>query len=92
MPARSRRPKISITIAPENRAFLESLIKRGKAANHSEAVDGLIEEARRAERRKRLGDATAAFYGSLSGDAVKAERKLEWASGSAASRVDFDDE
>jgi ribosomal protein S12 methylthiotransferase accessory factor YcaO len=92
MPARSRRPKISTTIAPENRAFLNSLIKRGKAANLAEAVDSLIEEARRAERRKRLADATSAFYDSLSGAALKEERKLELAVGSAASRVDFDAE
>jgi hypothetical protein len=92
MPARTRRPKLSTTIAPENRAFLRSLIKRGKAANLAEAVDGLIEEARHAENRKRLDDATAAFYASLSGDALKEERELELAVGSAASRVDFDAE
>lgn len=92
MPARSRRLKISTTIAPENRAFLKSLVKRGKAANFAEAVDKLIEEARRAEARKRLDDATAAFYASLSGDALKEERELELAVGSAASRVDYDAE
>jgi N-methylhydantoinase B/oxoprolinase/acetone carboxylase alpha subunit len=92
MPVRNRRLKISTTIAPENRAFLKSLIKRGSAANFAEAVDSLIEEARRAENRKRLDDATAAFYASLSGDALKQEQELELAVGSAASRVDFDAE
>ena len=92
MSPRSRRPKISTTIAPENRAFLKSLIKRGKAANLAEAVDSLIEDARQAENRKRLDEATAAFYASLAGDALKHEQELELAVGSAASRVDFDAE
>ncbi len=92
MPQRSRRQKISTTIAPENRAFLRSLIRRGKAANLAEAVDSLIEQARRTEDRKRLENATAAFYGSLSGTRLKKEQKLELAVGSATSRVDFDAE
>jgi hypothetical protein len=92
MPARNRRPKLSTTIAPENRAFLKSLIKRGKAANLAEAVDSLVTEARRAENRRRLDEATAAFYAALSGGALKAEQELELAVGSAASRVDFDGE
>jgi hypothetical protein len=92
MPARKRRLKISTTIAPENRAFLKSLVKRGKAANFAEAFDNLLDEARRAENRERLDRATAEFYASLSGDALKEERELELAVGSAASRVDYDAE
>jgi hypothetical protein len=92
MPARSRRPKISTTIAPENRAFLKSLVKRGKAANLAEAVDHLIEDARLAEKRKKLEDATAAYYASLSGKALAEEKELELTVGRAASLVDFDGE
>lgn len=92
MPARNRRPKISTTIAPENRAFLKSLVKRGKAANLAEAVDNLVEAARLAEKRKKLEDATAAYYASLSGKALQEEKELELAAGRVASVVDFDGE
>jgi hypothetical protein len=92
MPSRSRRRKISTTIAPENQAFLKGLVKRGKAANLADAVDRTIAFARRAEARKRLEDATAAYYASLSGDALKEEQELELAIGYAASQVDFDAE
>ena len=92
MPTRLRRPKISTTIAPENQAFLQSLVKRGKAANLSEAVDRAVSIARRAEARHRLEDATRAYYESLSGEALKEERKLERAVAHASSQVDFDGE
>jgi hypothetical protein len=92
MPARVRRPKLSTTIAPENRAFLQSLVKRGKAANLSEAVDRAVSIARRADARRRLEDATTAYYASLSGAALKEEQDLERAVAHAASQVDFDGE
>ena len=92
MPARHRRQKISTTIAPENQEFLQSLIRRGKASNLAEAVDRALTVARRAEARKRLEEATTAYYASLSGKALKEEQKLERAVGYAASQVDFDGE
>jgi hypothetical protein len=92
MPTRRRRQKISTTIAPENEAFLQSLIKRGKALNLADAVDRAVTVVRRAEARKRLEDATIAYYASLSGKTLKDEQKLERAIGYAASQVDFDGE
>jgi len=92
MSARHRRHKISTTIAPENQAFLQSLIKRGKASSLAEAVDRAVAVARRAEARKKLEEATAAYYASLSGAALKDEQRLEEAVGYAASQVDFDGE
>ena len=92
MSARSRRQKISTTIAPENEAFLRSLIKRGKASNLADAVDRAVTFARRAEARRKLEEATAAYYASLSGDARKKEQQLEKAVGYAALQVDFDGE
>jgi hypothetical protein len=90
--ARRRRQKISTTIAPENQAFLQSLIKRGKASSLAEAVDRAVTVARRAYARKKLEEATTAYYASLSGDALKAEQELEEAVGYASSQVDFDGE
>ena len=92
MPARRRRQKISTTIAPENQAFLQSLIRRGKASNLGDAVDRAVTVARRAEARKRLEEATTAYYASLTGKTLKEEQKLERAVGYAASQVDFDGE
>ncbi len=92
MPARTNRQKISTTIAPENEAFLKSLIKRGKATTLAEAVDRAIAVARRAETRKRLEEATEAYYASLSGEALKEEQQLEEALAYEASQVDFDAE
>lgn len=92
MPNRIRRPKLSTTIAPENQEFLRSLIKRGKAANLAEAVDRVLTFARRAAARKKIDEATTAYYASLSGEALKDEQALEEAVGYAASQVDFDGE
>ena len=92
MPTRTRRQKISTTIAPENEAFLRSLIKRGKASNLGDAVDRAVTFARRAEARRKLEEATAAYYASLSGAALKEEQQLERAVGYTALQVDLDGE
>ena len=92
MSRRRRRQKISTTIAPENGAFLQSLVKCGRASSLADAVDHAVTFARRAEVRKRLEEATIAYYASLSGKALKEEQKLERAVGYAASQVDFDGE
>ena len=91
MPARTRRPKISTTIAPENRAFLTSLIRRGKAASLAEAVDRAIAVARRAESRERLETATEAYFASLSPEALDEENRLGEALASATGQVNFDE-
>jgi len=44
------------------------------------------------ESRRRLEAATAAYYESLSGEALEEEKKLELAAGGVASLVDFDGE
>lgn len=92
MPARSNRRKISTTVAPETDTFLKSLIRQGKASSMAEAVDCVVAAARRAESRHRLEAATAAYYASLSEDALEEEKKLELAVGRASSLVDFDGE
>jgi predicted short-subunit dehydrogenase-like oxidoreductase (DUF2520 family) len=92
MQVRRRRQKISTTIAPENQAFLESLVKRGKASSLADAVDRAVSVARHAEARKKLEEATIAYYASLSDEALKEERQLERAVGYAVTQVDFDGE
>ena len=92
MGTRSNRRKISTTVAPETDTFLKSLIRQGKASSLAEAVDRAVGVARRMEARRRLEAATAAYYASLSGDALEEEKKLELAVGGASSLVDFDAE
>lgn len=88
---RTNRQKISTTIAPENSAYLKSLIKRGKAATLAEAVDRSIAVARRAESRRRLEAATEAYFASLSPEALDEENRLAEALAYEAGRVNFDE-
>jgi len=90
--ARANRQKISTTIAPETNTFLKSLIRQGKASSLADAIDWAVAVVRRMESRRRLEAATAAYYESLSGEALEEEKKLELAAGGVASLVDFDGE
>jgi hypothetical protein len=91
MPMRAHRQKISTTIAPENEAFLKSLIKRGKASTLAEAVDRAVAVARRAESRERLEAATEAYFASLSPEALEEENRLGEALEYEAGLVNFDE-
>jgi len=92
MPVRTNRRKISTTVAPETDDFLKSLIRRGRAANIAEAVDRAIAIARRAESRRKLEAATAAYYESLSPAGLRAEKSLEMKLTAASALVNFDGE
>src|SRR5262249_60858334 len=89
---RAKRHKISTTIAPENQAFLRSLIKRRKAANLAEAVDRAVSIARRADARREIEEATLRYYALLSGNELQQEQELENTVAHAATLVDFDAE
>ncbi len=65
MLARKTRRKISTTVSPETGAYLQSLIRRGKAANLAEALDRTVAQARSFENRARLARDTAAYFESL---------------------------
>ena len=91
MPARARRQKISTTIAPENGAYLKSLIRRGQAANLAEAVDRAVSVARRTDARRRLEAATTAYFDSLSGEDLAEENRLGAALANEADKVNFDE-
>lgn len=91
MPIRRKRQKISTTVAPENGAFLKSLIRRGKASNMAEAVDRALATARRAENRARLEAATEAYFASLSPEEREEDRRLSEALDYEAGLVNFDE-
>jgi hypothetical protein len=89
--ARVNRQKISTTIAPENAAFLKSLVKRGKAVTLAEAVDRAISVARRAEARERLEAATEAYFAALPPEALEEENRLGEALAYETDHVNFDE-
>jgi len=88
---RAKRQKISTTIAPENQAFLRSLIKRRKASTLSEAMDQAIAIARRVYTREKLETETEAYFASLSSEALEEENRLGEALAHAAGQVNFDE-
>ncbi len=87
----SQRRKISTTVAPESLAYLQSLIKRGKARNLAQAVDVAVARARRAESRTRLESDTAAYFAGLSSRARKEETQLETGLARGLDEIDFDE-
>jgi hypothetical protein len=88
---RTRRQKISATIAPENQAFLKSLIKRRKAATLSEAMDHAIGLARRVYTREKLAAETEAYFASLAGATLEEENRLGELLADEAGLVNFDE-
>ena len=88
---RAKRQKISTTIAPENQAFLKSLIKGRKASTLSEAVDKAIAIARRVYSRERLEAETEAYFASLSPEALEEENRLGEVLAYEAGKVNFDE-
>ena len=75
----ARRKKISTTVAAESYGFLQKLIKGGKANTLAEAVDLVLDEARRIDNRKRLDRMTAEGYENMSSEAMAENKELEQA-------------
>ena len=92
MAARNNRRKISTTVSKENDELFKSMIRSGEAASLAEVLDRLGNRERRARARRRLETETAAYYASLSGKSLAAEKRMELAIARAASLVDFDGE
>lgn len=86
----NRRHKVSTTVAPESLAYLQSLIKRGKARNLANAVDLAIARARSAESRARLERDTRAYFEGLTPKVWKEESSLATALGQGLDEVDLE--
>ncbi|MGH9863424.1 MAG: hypothetical protein ACRD35_08380 [Candidatus Acidiferrales bacterium] len=86
----SRRQKLSTTISPDSHAFLEYMVKTGRAATMAEAVDWIVEKARQAENRARLERDTAAYFAGLSRRAARDEARLGKTLGQAVDEVNFE--
>lgn len=85
-----QRKKLSTTIGPGNFAYLQRMVKTGRASSVGEAVDKTVELARRADNRIRLERATAAYFAGLSPKAAAEEAAIESALSDAAAELDFD--
>jgi len=88
----SNRAKLSTTIARENFQYLESLVELGQAQNLAQALDLTLHRSRRLDNRRRLEQATAAYYEGLSPQAQTEEDAWVDAAGRAAAEIDIDRE
>lgn len=87
----ARRKKISTTVAAESYGFLQRLIKDGKANTLAEAVDLVLDEARRIDNRERLDRMTAEAYENMSSEAMAENKELEQALTQSIGEMHLDD-
>lgn len=92
MASAAPRTKLSTTIARENFQYLESLVESGQAHNLAQALDLTLSRSRKIENRRRLEQATAAYYDALSPEARAEEEAWAESSSRAAAEVDLDRE
>lgn len=85
---RSRR-KISTTVSPENYDFLRQLASR-EATTLAEAVDAVVEAARRATDRTLLARQTEEYFANLSDEALAEENELGALLSEAAAETDYE--
>ena len=90
--ATATRAKLSTTVARENFQYLESLVESGQAQNLAQALDLTLHRSRRLDNRRRLEQATAAYYDALPAEAQAEEEAWVEASGRTAAEIDVDHE
>ena len=90
--ARLSRQKISTTISPTTRDYLQQLIERGEVENLAEAIDLAIERLSQLENRERLERDTAAYFDNMAPEESTEEERLAAALSHAARGIDFDRE
>jgi len=92
MTAKVARAKLSTTVAPENYRYLTAMVSSGQASSVAEAVDRVVTRVRRIENRRRLEQATAAYFESLSSEALAEENEMASNLAAAVKGMDFDRE
>jgi hypothetical protein len=65
------RVKISTTVAPDTRAFLQQLIARGEASSLADAIDLVVGHQQASERRAAIEQQMAEYYEGLSDDELR---------------------
>jgi hypothetical protein len=90
MASHSTRRKLSTTVAPETQAYLDRMVKEGRAASLAEAVDRTVARARKLDNRRRLEAATAAYFANMSDEEGAEENRIGNSMASVVDEVDFD--
>jgi hypothetical protein len=90
--ARLTRQKISTTISPDSAAYLDDLIRQGKARSMAEAFDLAVAQLRMYENRERLARDTAAYFDNSTPEQAEEELHLGAALASSVKGIDFDRE
>jgi hypothetical protein len=85
-----QRKKLSTTIGAGSYAYLQSMVKTGRAESVGKAVDKAVETARRLDSRATLERQTAAYFNGLPSKASAEETDLEDSLSSASQEMDFD--
>jgi hypothetical protein len=85
-----QRKKLSTTIGASNFAYLQDMVKAGRAESVGEAVDKTVEIARRLDHRTTLERQTAAYFKGLTSQAAAEETDLEDRLSAASQEMDFD--
>ncbi len=86
------RAKLSTTVAPENYQYLTAMVSSGQASSVAEAVDRVVTRVRRIENRRHLEHATAAYFESLSPEALAEENEMATNLAAAVEGMEFERE
>jgi hypothetical protein len=86
------RETLSTTVARETYEFLEQKVSSGEAESIAQALDAAVATVRKLENRRRLAQATAAYFEGMDSQAESAENQLAANLASAAKGIDFDQE
>ena len=85
-----QRKKLSTTIGASNYAYLQNMVKAGRAESLGEAVDKAVEVVRRRDNRATLERQTAAYFKGMTVKAAAEETDLEDALSAASREMDFE--
>ena len=88
---RLTRQKISTTISSSTLAYLERLIRDGRARTLADAIDLAVEQLLIYENRERLANDTAAYFENMTEEEAAEEQKLEAALSQSAADINFDE-
>ena len=88
---RLTRQKISTTISSSTLAYLEQLIRDGRARTLAGAIDLAVKQLLVYENRERLANDTAAYFENMTEEEADEEKKLEAALSQSAAGIDFDE-
>ena len=85
-----QRKKLSTMIGAINYAYLDNMVKAGRAENVGQAVDKAVKLARKLDNQAALERNTAAYFRGLTSRAASEETEIEKALSEASQEMDFE--